>query len=90
MRAACVLALDIDAPTLARIVLSCIVPYCVFTWAAVGALRERRPAVRTRWSRRATGHAQRLSGPVQPQRLGGKCPLVRALGDQPVGGAVVV
>ena len=35
------LALDIDAPTLARIVLTYIVPYCVSTWAAVGALRDR-------------------------------------------------
>lgn len=35
------LALDIDAPTLARIVLTYIVPYCVSTWAAVGALHER-------------------------------------------------
>ena len=37
------LVLDIDAPTLARIVLTYIVPYCVSTWAAVGALRERPP-----------------------------------------------
>jgi len=36
-----VLALDIDAPTLARIVLTYIVPYCVSTWAAVGALHDR-------------------------------------------------
>lgn len=35
------LALDIDAPTLARIVLTYIVPYCVSTWAAVGALHDR-------------------------------------------------
>ena len=35
------LALDIDAPTLARIVLTYIVPYCVSTWAAVEALHER-------------------------------------------------
>ncbi len=35
------LALDIDAPTLARIVLTYIVPYCVSTWAAVGAMHER-------------------------------------------------
>ena len=35
------LAIDIDAPTLARIVLTYIVPYCVSTWAAVGALHDR-------------------------------------------------
>lgn len=35
------LVLDIDTPTLARIVLTYIVPYCVSTWAAVGALHER-------------------------------------------------
>ena len=35
------LVLDIDAPTLARIVLTYIVPYCVSTWAAVGALHDR-------------------------------------------------
>lgn len=41
MRAVRLLALDIDAPTLARIVLTCIVSYCVSTWAADGALHER-------------------------------------------------
>ena len=35
------LAIDIDAPTLARIVLTYVVPYCVSTWAAVGALHDR-------------------------------------------------
>ena len=36
------LALDIDAPTLARVALTYVVPYCVSTWAAVGALRDGR------------------------------------------------
>lgn len=36
-----VLALDIDAPAMARIALTYLVPYAVSTWAAVAALRER-------------------------------------------------
>lgn len=35
------LALNIDAPTIARIALTYLVPYAVSTWAGVAALREK-------------------------------------------------